>query len=137
MPIIARELLGRADARDIRLKGIATGDGCLGIDVLCGGPNLALGAPWWDVVFFYGHGQVSNAFYDELLTVCTVEQLKQPVQPPRCAAMVQKMYTVVGGFYGKAVGANSHFVTVRRRRVQLVRLLSRQPVSTPAPALQH
>jgi cathepsin A (carboxypeptidase C) len=51
VPIIAEALLGRADAKDIKLKGIATGDGCLGVDVLCGGKNFGLGAPYWDVVF--------------------------------------------------------------------------------------
>ncbi len=99
VPIIARELLSRPEAKDIRLAGIATGDGCLGVDVLCGGPNLSLGAPWWDVVFFYGHGQVSNEFFDQLTTICTIAELKTPTQSPQCAAMVQKMYQVIGGFF--------------------------------------
>jgi serine carboxypeptidase-like clade 1 len=99
VPIIARELLSRPEAKNIRLKGIATGDGCLGIDVLCGGPQLSLGAPWWDVVFFYGHAQIANEFFDELMSICTIAQLKAPTQPPACAAKVAAMYTAIGGFY--------------------------------------
>ena len=46
VPIIARALLARPEGKSINLAGIATGDGCLGIDVLCGSNNLGLGAPW-------------------------------------------------------------------------------------------
>ncbi len=99
VPTLARELLSRPQGKSLNLAGIATGDGCLGIDVLCGAGNLGLGAPWWDVIFFYGHGQLSNEWYDNLLSVCTVAELKNTTQSPQCAALVTEMYTTLGGFF--------------------------------------
>lgn len=67
--------------------------------MLCGANNLGLGAPWWDVIFFYGHGQLSNEWYENLLSVCSVAELKNDTQTPQCAALVNQMYNIVGGFF--------------------------------------
>ncbi|KAH8063419.1 serine carboxypeptidase [Aureococcus anophagefferens] len=46
-----------------RLKGFAVGDGCAGTEVLCGPVHV----PWYKVIFFYGHGQVSNLLFDDIM----------------------------------------------------------------------
>lgn len=77
----------------INVAGIAIGDGCLGSAVLCGGQDLTLEPVYWDLVFFYGHGQVSNALHDQILQVCGRDQLMQPTQSdPACQALIAHMY---------------------------------------------
>ena len=90
----------RPEAKNLNIVGIATGDGCLGTSVLCGGANFGLGGPYWDLVFFYGHGQLPIQFNTDILNTCTVAELKSTTQSPACAKMVQKMYEMVGGYYG-------------------------------------
>ena len=56
-----------------QFKGFAVGDGCLGTKTgVCGGAP----GPWWDVLFLYGHGQISTLLWDELIAQCTVDALK-------------------------------------------------------------
>ena len=94
VPIITEALMARPESKNINLKGIATGDGCLGDDVLCG--SVSIGGPWYDIVFFYGHAQISNSFYSKILSQCPIEELKQQKQTPKCAALIKEMYANLG-----------------------------------------
>jgi hypothetical protein len=42
--------------------------------------SLGASSPWWDVVFWYGHGQLSNDMYDNVLSVCGEPMLRSPNQ---------------------------------------------------------
>ena len=46
--------------------GVAVGDGCAGTEVLCGGvpsPYQRGLGPYYYLLFFWGHGQISNSRY--------------------------------------------------------------------------
>ena len=51
-----------------QFKGFAVGDSLGTKTGVCGGAP----GPWWDVLFLYGHGQISTLLWDELIVQCTV-----------------------------------------------------------------
>lgn len=78
------------------LVGFAVGDGCAGTEILCGGND----AKWWDVLFLYGHGQVSNLLFDSIMDTCGIDYLKYGgVAPEGCSTLLSAMQTQVGGYY--------------------------------------
>ena len=68
----------------------------------------------WDVIFFYGHGQLSNEWYENLLSVCSVAELKNNTQTPQCASLVAEMYQVVGGFFEYNLYGESSCVELKK-----------------------
>ena len=83
----------------INIKGVALGDACLGTDVLCTGKDLILVGPYFDLIFLYGHGQLPNSFYTDILTICSIAELKTQTWSPACGAKVSEMYEIVGEFF--------------------------------------
>jgi hypothetical protein len=123
IPKLAQAILAANDeGGSVNLKGFAVGDACVGSDVLCGGGQGQ--SVWWDVVFFYGHGQFSTKLYNQLLETCTYESLflgspfvmlsavpsafcrgwvsRCPAGvnlSDECNALVAEMWTSIGGYY--------------------------------------
>lgn len=58
VPTIAREIM--LDPRGLNLAGFAVGDGCMGLDVLCGPGS---GGPYYTIEFFYGHGRLLDSLF--------------------------------------------------------------------------
>jgi len=77
------------------LAGVALGDACLGGDVLCGGAQ----GPYNSLFFFYGHGQASTEMWNELLTKCTVAELRQRSQTAVCTAAIKVYEARLGNYY--------------------------------------
>jgi len=97
VPLLAEQLMNRRSEFP-NLKGFAVGDACAGTDVVCGGGE----APWWSVIFLYGHGQVSNALFDAIVASCGLEYLKNLAAEPldaECAALLASMRPSAGGYY--------------------------------------
>jgi len=83
----------------ISLKGFAVGDGCLGVNALCG-PN---DGPYWNVEFMHGHGQFSNQLYRSIQSTCTEQSLKKGPITPECNALLNQMNTEVAGYFAYAL----------------------------------
>ena len=86
------------DAPTVRpqLKGFAVGDGCAGTEVLCGPVHV----PWYKVIFFYGHGQVSNLLFDDIMDTCGMAYLRQGgAAPPGCQLLLDEIDAQVGGYF--------------------------------------
>ncbi|KAH8090203.1 serine carboxypeptidase [Aureococcus anophagefferens] len=80
------------DAPTVRpqLKGFAVGDGCAGTEVLCGPVHV----PWYKVIFFYGHGQVSNLLFDDIMDTCGMAYLRRGgAAPPGCQLLLDEIDT--------------------------------------------
>jgi len=56
--------------------------------------------PWWNVLFFYGHGQVSISLFDAITAECTEEGLKTGEGlSDTCNELLGDMYGSIGGYY--------------------------------------
>ena len=65
IPRLAKSILEGGDASlKARLKGFAVGDACAGNQVNCGGES-----PWFNLLFLYGHGQISTKMFDKVHAV--------------------------------------------------------------------
>lgn len=104
IPTLARRILDD-ESIDIRLKGFAVGDGCLGTETdLCGG--LGNGMPdLWYVLFLAGHGQIPMVTLDEVMRNCqpTFDTGVMLHTSAACDASLQKVNDQAGGFYGYAL----------------------------------
>jgi len=98
IPTIVQALLERP-IQGINLKGFAVGDGCLGIDVLCG-PN---DGQWWNVEFMHGHGQFSNSLYQDILQTCTQQSLHFGPLTPECVDLLNQMNDEIAGYFAYAL----------------------------------
>jgi hypothetical protein len=96
IPMLAREILDdtTSPTKD-QLKGFAIGDGCAGTEVLCGQKS----GPFFHIEFFHGHGQFSDKLYNQINSVCGLEQLQRGVTKDDCKALLDKMDTAIGGSY--------------------------------------
>ena len=66
IPRLAKSVLEGGDAAlKARLKGFAVGDACAGNKVNCGGES-----PWFNLLFLYGHGQLSTKMFDKVTSTC-------------------------------------------------------------------
>ncbi|KAJ8612248.1 hypothetical protein CTAYLR_002890 [Chrysophaeum taylorii] len=96
VPRLVEQILDDDDD-DLQLKGFAVGDACAGTDVLCGNLNSPR---WWDVIFFFGHGQVSNLLFDAIVDTCGLSYLKHGGVPPDgCDDILDDMDRAIGGYY--------------------------------------
>lgn len=84
----------------VNLQGMAVGDGCLGSDVVCGGG--ASRDIYYDMRFFCGHGQLSNAQCEKWAKACPRLPFAVPVphDSPECVRVMTDMMSVVAGFDG-------------------------------------
>ena len=100
VPKLAQQILAHADPGVLpQFKGFAVGDGCLGTKTgVCGGAA----GPWWDVLFLYGHGQISTLLWDELIEQCTVSALKHggpQLRAAACAAALGRVPVEAAGYF--------------------------------------
>lgn len=93
VPTIVREIV--KDPRGINIAGFAVGDGCMGLDVLCG----PVGGPFSYIEFMHGHGQVSEKLYKNITATCPEANLKNGTLSPVCTALVNEMTAALGGYY--------------------------------------
>jgi len=106
VPRLAKEILDGDDAGlQGVFKGFAVGDACVGTEILCG-PRGGHG-PWYEVIFFYGHGQFSTELYDNIVETCTMDYLKygcigkpSGCAPAGCSDLITEMRSSVAGYYG-------------------------------------
>lgn len=90
VPMLAREILEGGGPLAEQLRGIAVGDGCLGMGA-SGNACLPEKGPYFQVEFFHGHGQFSDETYNEIKRVCPHEELVSGVRTPACAAALDRM----------------------------------------------
>ena len=100
IPKLAQEVLAHNQGSEdpLNMKGFAVGDACTGTQVLCGS-DTGMG-PWWDLVFFYGHGQFSSKLWDSIIDECTVDGLKTGADlSDACGDLLGQVWLQVGGYY--------------------------------------
>ena len=86
IPTLVREIIHhRKDSLVYRLlKGVAIGDGCVGMDVLCLGTGAAaIRMKLLHAEFLYGHGQISRALYSRIESACRKFYDYDPDHPNR------------------------------------------------------
>ena len=96
IPRLAKSILEGGDASlKTRLKGFAVGDACAGNKVNCGGES-----PWFNLLFLYGHGQLSTKMFDKVTSTCGQKYLKQGGTAPKgCRAMLERMTAAAAGYF--------------------------------------
>ncbi|EOD38857.1 hypothetical protein EMIHUDRAFT_122142, partial [Emiliania huxleyi CCMP1516] len=90
VPKLAQQILDHRDP-DVypQLRGFAVGDGCLGTESgICGGDK-----PWWNLLFLYGHGQISTLLWESILRECGEQHLKFGTgeSPAGCSAALARV----------------------------------------------
>lgn len=102
-PMLAEAILDNQAQFAINLQGVGVIDGCQGNAVLCGnkaGPLQRGFGPWYDLNFFWGHGQVSSALYFQIRSNCSEASLRNGKLTPHCTNLVNKFNNNLGGYYG-------------------------------------
>ena len=100
-PMLLEQLLDKPWP-GLRLGGLGLGDPCQGTAVICGGkpgPYQQGPGAYFDMLFFYGHGQLSMARYNELMAVCGKTMLRNGQYSPQCKQLVQEAEQALGKFY--------------------------------------
>jgi len=98
VPKLAQQILDHRDP-DVypQLRGFAVGDGCLGTESgICGGDK-----PWWNLLFLYGHGQISTLLWESILRECGEQHLKFGTgeSPAGCSAALARVGGEAGGYF--------------------------------------
>jgi serine carboxypeptidase-like clade 1 len=102
-PMLANAILDGASTFALNLQGMGIIDGCQGTEVLCGRKPSPLQrglGPWYDLLFFYGHAQVSNSHYNAIVKTCGEPALRSGNLTTACSALVDSFYSSLGGYYG-------------------------------------
>ena len=129
VPKLAQQILAHKDPAVFpQFQGFAVGDGCLGSKSgVCGGER-----EWFQLLFLYGHGQLPNDLYDEIVTTCTIEHLKRGgPAPPGCDASLAKVGPAVGGFFPYGIYDDCIYQEGFRRRRLARRLAAASPSGAP------
>jgi hypothetical protein len=92
---------------EIRLKGLAVGDGCLGILTgICGGvrPTGEFGPDFWHVLFMAGHHQIPLSTFHDFIKACNHRtsldaEVLASGDDNACKEQVKKAKQQLGGFY--------------------------------------
>ena len=127
VPKLAQQILLHNDPKvRPQLAGFAVGDGCLGTESgVCGSGN----GPWWDVLFLYGHHQISTELFDELVSECGMDYLKYAkpeVDQIKCREALKRIDYEKGGYFGYALYDDCIYQEgLRRRRRRLDASLGR------------
>lgn len=128
VPKLAQQILAHKDPTVYpQLKGFAVGDGCLGTESgVCGGDH-----PWWDLIFLYGHGQISTLLYDEIVSTCGMTYLKHGgTAPPNCADALSRTATEAGGYFAYGLYDDCIYQEgLKRRKRRLGAASTAQPSS--------
>lgn len=93
IPTLVRELLLHGP-KDLKIKGMALGNACVGTDVLC----FADGDYWWRAVFLRGHAQISDASYEKFDSECG-ENLRKGYATEDCKKKYAVLEKQAGFFY--------------------------------------
>jgi len=81
---------------------------------VCGGGS----GPWWDVLFLYGHAQMSTALYERVVSSCGMAYLKHGGTPSAaCTASLARIKEEVGGYYGYNLYDDCTYDNGLRRRL--------------------
>jgi len=123
VPIVVQELLENHPSIGAQLVGYAVGDGCMGNEVLCGNNeqgqlivNIANG-PYYEIMFMFGHGQVSIQMFDNIMATCPVANLKSGQGlSAACQALIAQMYTDLGGYFTYDLYDNCPSQIYKRKR---------------------
>jgi serine carboxypeptidase-like clade I len=102
-PMLAAAVQDNMASFPLNLQGVAVIDGCQGAEVLCGhkpSPYQRGLGPWYDLLFFYGHAQVSNAQFNKIVKTCGEPSLRSGNLTAACSALVQQFNDALGGYYG-------------------------------------
>ena len=132
VPKLAQQILAHKDPKVLpQLKGFAVGDGCLGTESgVCGGDK-----PWWSLLFLYGHGQISNALYDDIIATCGMGYLKAGgTAPPGCAAALGRVGKEAGGYFAYGLYDDCIYQEGLRRARRRERRLVESAAVAPTPA---
>jgi len=95
VPEIVKLVLANQPQNGINLKGFLVGDACTP-PAICG--SAAVG-PYWNIEFLYGKGAISNKLYDEIIGVCSQDELRYGVKTDPCQMSVNKVSTEAGGYW--------------------------------------
>lgn len=114
IPRLAKSILEGGDASlKTRLKGYAVGDACAGNQVNCGGEP-----PWHNVLFLYGHGQLSTKLFEKITGTCGTRYLKNGgAPPPGCLAVLAQMETATAGYFEYNLYDECTYDDLLRRRL--------------------
>jgi hypothetical protein len=93
IPTLVRELLTYGP-KDLKIRGMALGNACMGTDVLCFAP----GDYWWKAVFLRGHAQISDASFSKFDKACG-ESLRRGQASEACVKMSADLDRQAGWFY--------------------------------------
>jgi len=93
IPTLLRELLDNGP-KDLKLRGMAVGNACMGTDVLC----FADADYWWRAVFLRGHAQVSDASFERFEKECRAS-MEKGVVTDTCKKKATELEKEAGAFY--------------------------------------
>ena len=134
VPRLAEAILDNKDPTVLpQFKGFAVGDGCLGTET---GVCSAGYGPWWNLLFLYGHGQISTLLYDEIVTKCGMDYLKQGgTSPAGCSDALSKVAAEAGGYFAYGLYNDCTYdaglLRAQRKLRQFLHPSLRPPLPTP------
>jgi len=97
IPTLVREILNAPSSSKSKkaLRGVAIGNGCVGMDVVCGDVSKVTPEVLFQVEFLHGHGQFSTKLYNEIQSNCN----DQIGHYSKCSKLIKEMQRQVGSFY--------------------------------------
>jgi serine carboxypeptidase-like clade 1 len=104
IPKLAQQIVHHQKVDEWNLQGFAVGDACAGTDVMCGPILDEVFGEYYAYLFLYGHGQMSNQLWEDLLDQCGKPHLQYsqqyaPHDSDACAAAKAKVSQQVGGYF--------------------------------------
>lgn len=95
VPMLAVRVLADAEEVGLELKGVAVGDGCMGLHSVGG---CSKDAQRHFVDFMFGHGQISLKVYEGVKAACgeSLDGVGTPSE--RCDALTAQMQQALGGY---------------------------------------
>ena len=93
IPTLVREVLSFGP-KDIKVKGMALGNACMGTDVLC----FSDSDYWWRALFLRGHAQVSEKTFAKFEQECRAT-LSKSIVTDNCKAKLKDLEKEAGYFY--------------------------------------
>ena len=117
VPKLAEQIVQHAPP-EIKFKGFAVGDGCLGTESgVCGASPV-----WWQLTFLYGHHQISTLLYEAIIKTCGFNYLKTGGTAPQgCSELLSRVAVEAGGYFAYSLYDDCIYEegTRRRRRLAL------------------
>jgi serine carboxypeptidase-like clade 1 len=94
VPTIVRNILANPQ-ENINLKGFAVGDACTPPDI-CGSKPTG---PYWMIQFLFGKTAISNSLYEQINSICSLDELTNGGLSAACAAVVDQVNVEAGGYW--------------------------------------